>query len=303
MKLSKVQLLAFIESSQTVLLLLVFLSIPLSVKAGIYPPQATLAGTTAIPANSPEIVAWATGYSGYSVIGSNDDCTRGSDTSSQFEVPARALGAAGNSDGNNTGFTTDVVSLGREGCISLTFDLPITNGDSWDFAVFENGFYVTVPQLGFLELAWVEVSSDGINYFRFPSSVSASNPVSSFSNIMDASNYDGLAGKYIAGFGVPFDLADIPNNSLLNKNAVTHVRLRDIVGDGRALDSSSPANTIYDPFPTALSAGFDLDAIAVLNQGQVAQELEVPIPWFASLILALIFLSTALQRRTLINDH
>lgn len=291
------------EFTHHILLLFYCLIFSLTAEAGIYPPQATLTGTTAIPANSPAIVAWASGYSGYSAIGSNSECERGSDTSSQFEIPEKAFGPAGNSDGNNIDFSTDVVSLGRGGCIDLTFDLPIANGDGWDFAVFENGFFVTLPQLGFLELAWVEVSSDGINYFRFPSSVDASNPVSSFSNVMDASNYDGLAGKYIAGFGVPFDLTDIADNTLLNKSAVTHVRLRDIIGDGSAFDSNSPANVIYDPYPTALSAGFDLDAIAVLNQGQATQELEVPIPGLITFILATLLISTALKRFASINTN
>jgi hypothetical protein len=39
----------------------------------------------------------------------------------------------------------------------------------------------------------------------------------------------------------------------------------DIVGDGTALDSfGSP---IFDPYPTVGSAGFDLDGVAVMNQG------------------------------------
>ncbi|MFN6048554.1 MAG: T9SS C-terminal target domain-containing protein, partial [Bacteroidota bacterium] len=47
-----------------------------------------------------------------------------------------------------------VVSLGDGGIATLTFDPPITNGDGFDFAVFENTFLDT-----FLELAFVEVST------------------------------------------------------------------------------------------------------------------------------------------------
>ena len=53
------------------------------------------------------------------------------------------------------------------------------------------------------------------------------------------------------------------------------VRLVDIVGDGTYQDSSG--DVIYDPFPTAESAGFDLDAIGVIHQGNVP----VPVPALA----------------------
>ena len=59
--------------------------------------------------------------------------------------------------------SSGVVSLGDGGYGILTFDEPIDNGLGWDFAVFENSF-----SDDFLELAFVEVSSDGINFFRFP---------------------------------------------------------------------------------------------------------------------------------------
>ena len=41
------------------------------------------------------------------------------------------------------------------------------------------------------------------------------------------------------------------------------IRLIDIVGDGSATDASG--DPIYDPFPTVGSAGFDLDAVAVIH--------------------------------------
>ena len=56
---------------------------------------------------------------------------------------------------------------------TVTFASPIYNGEGPDFAVFENGFdiddeYDPTGVLHFLELAFVEVSSDGENFFRFP---------------------------------------------------------------------------------------------------------------------------------------
>jgi hypothetical protein len=45
---------------------------------------------------------------------------------------------------------------------------------------------------------------------------------------------------------------------------VVYVRVVDVVGDGSATDSFG--RVIYDPYPTTGSAGFDLEAIAVLHQ-------------------------------------
>ena len=59
--------------------------------------------------------------------------------------------------------TTTAISLGFGGEALVTFDRPIVNGRGFDFAVFENPFGPN-----FLELAFVEVSSDGEHFFRFP---------------------------------------------------------------------------------------------------------------------------------------
>ena len=65
-----------------------------------------------------------------------------------------------------------MVSLGKGGSITLSFDPPVSNGDGWDFAVFENGFEDT-----FLELAYVEVSSDGVVFVRFDNASLTPDPV------------------------------------------------------------------------------------------------------------------------------
>jgi len=76
----------------------------------------------------------------------------------------------------------------------------------------------------------------------------------------------GFAGKYQAGYGVPFDLSDLPQNSQVNPNEIRFVRVVDILGDGSQRDSLG--NRIYDPTPTAISGGFDLDGIGVIHQLQ-----------------------------------
>jgi hypothetical protein len=183
----------------------------------------------------PAFVAWATGW---------EDYDPGPEVDVTFQTPEQAVGkAAGNS--------SDIVSLGRGGQITLTFDAPIENGKGWDFAVFENAFSDT-----FLELAYVEVSSDGTSFVRFNNDSLTSKPVSGFGSV-DPTNIDCLAGKYRQGYGTPFDLADV------GLDQATHVRLIDIVGDGSDKDTSG--DIIYDPYPTVGSAGFDIDAIGVSN--------------------------------------
>jgi hypothetical protein len=226
--------------------IVVFLLIPFVVlltipaKAGPYPPAAGEQGSTAVSKDDPAFVAWATAWENY---------LPGADVSDTFRKPENALGKA-------EGTAFDIVSLGEGGSITLTFDPPITNGQGWDFAVFENSF-----RDDFLELAYVEVSSDGVHFARFENHSLTPLPVGAFSTI-DPTDIDGLAGKYMQGFGTPFDLQAL--SGLVDINRITHVRIVDVVGDRSCLDSNGAP--IYDPWPTKDSAGFDLDAIGVRYQ-------------------------------------
>jgi hypothetical protein len=171
--------------------------------------------------------------------------------------------------------TNGVVSLGDGGVAILEFSSPILDGNGPDFAVFENGF----DDL-FLELAFVEVSSDGIHFFRFPaiSNTDTTTQTDGF-GLTDASKLHNLAGKYRAEYGTPFDLADIANDALLNKQSITHVKVIDVVGSIQNQYCSRDANNhkINDPWPTGWgSGGFDLDAVGVIHQQAVGiDELEL----------------------------
>jgi hypothetical protein len=226
-----------------------------------YSPPAEQAGSQAIHMDDPAFLYWATGYKDYE-IGSNVD--------SVWQTPALALGAA-------AGSSYDIVSLGRGGKITMIFDPPIENGEGWDFAVFENAFNDYL-----LEIAFVEVSSNGSDFARFDSVSLTPDPVSGYGSL-DATLIDGLAGKYRQGYGTPFDLEDLSSQAMVQSGLVditqiTHVRIVDIVGDGSCLDSQG--NVIYDPFPTVGSAGFDLDAIGVSNGAPYPEgsEDEIPAP-------------------------
>ena len=281
---------------------LALLAAPSAHAIGIFAPAAGQAGSTAIAAGDPSILGWATTVLNY---------TPGTDVDLQFQTPLKALGPAGNSDGASTGFNFDIVSLGNRGAITLGFDSPIANGPGYDFAVFENSFSDT-----FLELAWVEVSSDGSSFFRFPGFSLTPGPVNAFGS-MDPTNLEGLAGKYRGGFATPFDLEWLAGTPGLDLTRVSYVRLVDIVGDASAANDLNPASlaawlgldsagalpdpllqialgapvAIFDPYPTVGSAGFDLDAIAVLNVAAV------PLP--ASVWLLMTGLAALLGRRRL----
>ena len=265
------------------------LAIGFQIAADPFAPAAEKNGSTAIAAESPSILAWAQGYENY---------FPGSHVDPQFQTPEKALFNAGNSDGNNVGYTYDIVSLGRGGSITLLFDPPIRNDEGVDFAVFENSF-----SDNFLELAWVEVSSNGIDFFRFYNISLTQSAVNSFGNI-DPTNVTGLAGKYRRGFGTPFDLEQLTitlsNLNNLDLNRISHVKIIDIVGDGSHYDSITSGNgpnPIYDPYPTSGSAGFDLDAIAALHVAETLHEENIPIPpLFLNLLSLLILFTYQLSR-------
>jgi hypothetical protein len=212
--------------------------------AGIYAPAAGQPGSTAISKDSASIQAWAAGHVNY---------LPGPGVSDAFGDPTKAYGKA-------EGLPGEIVSLGDNGQITLTFANPVADGPGFDFAVFENSFSDT-----FLELAFVEVSDGGTTFARFANDSDTPGPVAFWGASTDPTNVDGLAGKYRGGFGTPFDLATV------GLARVTHVRLVDILGNGTVFDSFDDDNIpgpdpIYDPYPTEGSAGFDLDGIGVINQ-------------------------------------
>lgn len=195
----------------------------------------------------------------------------GAELSDLWKTPERALGRSVGPaspddpfhDGdllNRTGGVFDIVSLGRGGRATVRFAYPLWDGPGYDFAVFENAFNDTA-----LELAYVEVSSDGAAFVRFPVRSLVPEPRQAFSGL-DTRQLQGFAGKYRIGYGTPFDLAQLrglPAASVLDFEAIRFVRVVDVVGDGSERDSAGAP--IYDPYPTLGSAGFDLEAVGALR--------------------------------------
>ena len=224
-----------------------------------FAPEAGFAGTTAMHADSSAFVAWATGCTVERGLQRIDKPESGV---ASFGEEALAIGVPGG--------TMDVISLGDGGSATMTFASPIYNGPGPDFAVFENGLVnAQDTTICFLEIAFVEVSSDGENFFRFPAvtKVQDTAQLNGFA-CMHASLIHNFAGKYQAMYGTPFDLNEVEDNALLDKNKVTHVRVIDVVGtiDPDYATYDSEGHKVNDPWPTPFgSSGFDLDAVGVIN--------------------------------------
>jgi len=187
-----------------------------------------------------------------------------------MDIGNKALGVTSHGiDSDGTGIADDflVVSLGDSGVATLTFNPPISDGPGPDFAVFENSF-----SHFFLELAFVEVSSNGTDFYRFPatSNFPSTTQIGPFDNNSDPTLLHNLAGKYRGQFGTPFDLNEIDTIAALDRTQITHVRLIDVVGSINPQYGSEDknGNLINDPYPTDFATGgFDLDAIGVINEG------------------------------------
>lgn len=242
-----------IEKSLKKLGLILCLFISLMVNAQFPGPVGDI-GTTAMYKDSSAFINWA----------STCIITRG------YQDIANTVDGFANvgvdTNGTKKADVNPVVSLGDGGIAILTFPSPITNGVGFDFAVFENSF-----SDNFLELAFVEVSSDGVNYVRFPatSTTSTLTQIGPFDLLSDATKLNNLAGKYRGLYGTPFDLQELQGQPNLDINHITHVKIIDVIGCITIPYASYDQNNqaINDPYPTAFgSSGFDLDAVGVIHQ-------------------------------------
>lgn len=215
-------------------------------------------GCIAIPADSPLFVSWAAQGEverGWMNIA---DTTLGTVTFGEIDFCYGAPNPA-------------VLSLGDGGSATFVFEPTLFDGEGYDFAVFENGF-----DDYFLELAFVEVSSDGENFFRFESQslTQLENQLGAF-DLLATEQIHNLAGKYPAQWGTPFDLNELDDVVGLDVNAISHIRIVDVVGsiDSEFASYDAFGRAINDPWPTAFeSGGFDLDAIGVIHQNPLSVE-------------------------------
>ncbi|MGK7952486.1 MAG: PEP-CTERM sorting domain-containing protein [Xenococcaceae cyanobacterium] len=236
---------------------------------------------------NPIFTGWATGFTNYQPVPG---------VLEQWQTPERTLGEV-------TGAFDGIASLGEltaeqiaagvsPGEITLTFANSIINGTGADFAVFENGFGFASDGSLFGELAYVEVSTDGNNFARFPSISLTPNPIDPIGRL-DATNIYNLAGKHVnngivvsdeefiqSSWGTPFDLENLVNEPSvvageIDLDRINFVRIVDIPGNGSFLDSEG--RPIYDPWQTPIpgSGGFDLEAIGAINTNTVPEPTSV----------------------------
>ena len=226
----------------------------------------------------------------------------------QWADPNKALGPA-------TGDKLDIVSLGDldqqlisqgalPGQITLFFDEPIRQARGYDFVVFENGFASgatcntgSVEGQMFTELGYVEVSSNGVDFARFPAVSLTSEPTGPYGTVEISDVYN-LAGKHPNANGIctgtPFDLQEIahdPNvvSGLVDINDIRYVRIVDIPGSGDFDDEAvmhidpdtwpvwgrySNNHPIYDAWITWGSGGLDLEAVGVLKEQKYAADID-----------------------------
>lgn len=232
-----------------------FLLIILSVFSQ-FPPPVGYPGTTAIYKDSSIIIGWAKSCQvirGYIDISDTNKTFGGSNRASYGNVFMTADTADG-----------FVLSLGDGGTATLEFEFPITNGTGYDFAVFENSFDDV-----FLELAFVEVSSDGSHFVRFPAiSLTPESPQTSTFGPTDATKINNFAGKYRGLYGTPFDLEDLKDSVDIDLNHVIMVRVVDVIGcvQEEYATHDAQGHKVNDPWPTPFdTGGFDLDAAAVFH--------------------------------------
>lgn len=154
--------------------------------------------------------------------------------------PAAVLGPPQAND------SASVVSLGNGGYVVLAFDeLAIVDGPGTDFTVFEN------PFPGFVELATVAVSDDGLVWHEFPCTAPQAGPdygrCAGVHRVLSSTRNGVPATDPSVSGGDPYDLAE------LGLQRVRFVRITDRVDlDGNA-------------------GVFDLDAVAVVH-GECARD-------------------------------
>ncbi len=231
----------------------------------------------------------------------------------QWTDPSMALGPA-------TGSNIDIVSLGHlsqdqisqglpPGQITLSFAEPIRQGAGYDFVVFENAFISSADWSGdslagqmFAELAYVEVSSNGVDFVRFPS-VSLTEELVGRYGTIEISNAYNLAGKHPNANGIctgtPFDLKEIADDpdvvsTLVDINDIRYVRIVDVPGSGDFYDDAvlhidsatwgvwdfyADNHPIYDAWDASMAAdpsgGFDLEAVGVLREQEHAADIDL----------------------------
>jgi hypothetical protein len=183
-----------------------------------------------------------------------------------------------------TAGSSDVLSLGDGGSITLEFtDNIVRDGEGPDLIIFENAFYSGGDPLNaFVEAGFVEVSQDGVHFYRFandynPAGLPVNNP----------DNWHGFAGVHPV-YSNSEDDTDPTNPDTAGGDAFDLGELGlDTIRFVRIIDTNEPpeaaldddGDPVYDPGQiTELKSGFDLDAIAAVHSEDIPTPTPTPAP-------------------------
>jgi len=210
-----------------------------------------------------------------------------------------------NGNVNDPNDTYGFIGIDAPGSVTFYYETGIRNGAGADLAVRENGFAFGGGL--FAELAFVEVSSNGVDFARFPSISLNTAPLAASGTFQgyDMTNIYNLAGKHQSNLATPFNLDDLLNDSMViggtvNLANIKYVRLVDVVGNpassGPAGAVDSLGNRILDNWVTYDSGGFDISMVNGLPQA-VGILNAVPEPGSATLLLSAVGLWIGHRRR------
>ena len=169
---------------------------------------------------------------------------------------------------------SQVCSLGNSGYVTLGFAVTIVDGPGADLVVAENPFFSGPVGFAFAETCFVEVSSNGVDFARFPSAYYGPQTQPGPFGVVSVGAYAGLGGvcpvyplanalDLVRAGGDAFDLADLKGDPLVLQgkvklNQITQVRLVDLVS---GVDRDSRNVLIFDPS----TGSADVDGVTVLN--------------------------------------
>lgn len=149
---------------------------------------------------------------------------------------------------------SEVLSLGRNGWIVLSFEQDIVNGAGADFTVFENAFEYA-EGLIFDEWLMVSVSMDGINWYAFP---------------CDSVTGEGMAGRTPTNGGGSTNYQDITQSG----------------GDGFNLDDVGLPSARYVKLQDATrlqtpeKIAAEVDAVVAIHTGNTLVSMPQNLPFF-----------------------
>lgn len=171
----------------------------------------------------------------------------------------------------------DVHSLGIGGSLTLGFAVLISDGPGADFLVSENCFHTSLTE-SFAEVAFVEVSSNGVDFARFPAAYYGPQQEPGPFGVVTVGSYDDVTGQtpclavsdptadvqdVVEAGGDAFDLADLAQDPLVqlgrvDLHAIAQVR---IVDAQSGVDRDSRGVVVRD----AGAGSADIDAVTVIH--------------------------------------